>query len=505
MEHLRELVQLLPPEKIAQIELVGGPSVQKSKLDQLYFGLQNGDYSSEEDAIKSIYGTIEKTDAFSKLKERLRDRLLNTLFFIDVNRPKYTGYSDSLVSSYQKYAQIKILLTRSARTTAIWLAENLIEYTKKYELYDLTYLITNDLRTHYGSLQSNKKKYHVYNNLNNHARKVINAEGRANELVNFIELHRLELEKGYEYSPVRSQIEEKLEGLSKYSKEITSHRFVLYYFSSKVSIEEIQKKYELVVQYCELALELLEEKKFENTPVVFSFNRRKMNALFNLGKIDLAIRAAEKVENLTRPLTNNWYGIRYFKILFLIHKKSYPKALELEKETIVDGKVKFTSTSLREYWVILNAYLQFLTTFSTQQDSSTNFRLNKFLNDVPIYQKDKQGRNVSILLVQLLFLLVRNDYGKYIDRMDALNQYRQRYLKENNTYRANCIIRMMVKVGKYSFHPKRVKSYTQKDLWKLKSRPPEISSNVVEVEIIPYEHMWEMVMDILEKNFADNF
>jgi len=504
MELLKELVSLLPPEKISQIELVGRDMEQNSKLNKLYFGLLNGNIDTDEEAARELYDQDEESEALTKLKERLKDRLLNTLFFVDINKPKYSSYSNSLITSFQSYAQIKILLTRSARTSAISLAENLMEYTKKYELTEITYLITSDLKNHYGILDLNRNKFNHFNELHQQAEKTLFAESLASGTLGSINLMK-EKELMESKSPGAKKILSDLSKLDILYQDIRSYRYLLFYCAAKTRKFEIEKNYTAIIDLAEECLEHINDKPFDSSIAMYTFNRRIFNSYFNLGKIDEAISIAKNSENYTSPHTNNWYIVRYYLCLFLIHFKDYEAAANLEASTFSEKKFKIANPLLKEYWSTISAYLHFLAAANKTTITVTTFRLQKFLNDIPLYQKDKQGRNVAILLVQLLFLLVRNDYGKYIDRMDALNQYRQRYLKENNTYRANCIIRMMVKVGKCGFHPKRVKSYTQKNLWKLKSRPPEISNSAADVEIIPYEHMWEMVMEILEKNYRENY
>lgn len=51
------------------------------------------------------------------------------------------------------------------------------------------------------------------------------------------------------------------------------------------------------------------------------------------------------------------------------------------------------------------------------------FSLTRFLNDVSKFSKDKGELNISILIVQFLFLLVDRKYSKLIDRLDAIKQY----------------------------------------------------------------------------------
>lgn len=508
MKMLKELIDLLPPEKIAQIELVGGNSNNNTQLEKLYRGLHKGEFSSEEDAMKSLYGSKTNCEAtFAKLRERLRDRLLNTLFFIDLNKPKFAEYPQAVINSHQQYAQIKLLLAKSARKTGIWLAEGLLEYTQKYELTELTYLLTTDLKYHFGTLEINKARYRKYDDIQKVSFEKLQAENNA------MDAYHLVFHKDYGRSKIsESELRSRWVEISKeldahYGPEASS-KFLYYYCNAHAEYYFLDNRNEEIISMTSQSIGYLLEKNYTHKPIVFSLNRLKMIAFFNAKMLDSAIGIANDIEELTKVNQHNWFVIRYFKALFYIHKREYVAAQKIKESTFNDREIDDLKSGLFEIWRTLEAYLEFLSALRDPEgvkDRKNNFRLNKFLNQVPLYQKDKTGRNVTILLVQLLFFLARHNYGRYIDRMDALTQYRQRYLKENNTFRSNCIIRMMVKVGKYGFHPKRVKSYTSKDLWKLKSRQAELSSRSSEVEIIPYEDMWEMVMEMLERNYEKTY
>jgi hypothetical protein len=134
-------------------------------------------------------------------------------------------------------------------------------------------------------------------------------------------------------------------------------------------------------------------------------------------------------------------------------------------------------------------------------EEPTKFRLARFLNEVPIYTRDKRGFNISILVVQMLFYIVRNNYGKVIDRIDALNQYTYKYLRNDETYRSNCFIKMLVKIPTANFHPVRTKLHTRDLEAKLRAREMTVEELMGEVEVIPFHDLWDIILEVLEKNW----
>jgi hypothetical protein len=86
------------------------------------------------------------------------------------------------------------------------------------------------------------------------------------------------------------------------------------------------------------------------------------------------------------------------------------------------------------------------------QDNNS-FRIYKFLNQVPLFSRDKQGVNIPIILVQIYYcFLPIVIYSKIIDRMESLNLYSYRHLKKDDNFRSQCFIRMLSKWCRSDFY-----------------------------------------------------
>ena len=89
LKELRELVGLIGPNKIRNIDVVTFRKERGSNIEQLYTGLASQEFDSEESAVRAIFGDHPRGQYyFNKLTARLKDRLYNTLFFSDIDRSK---------------------------------------------------------------------------------------------------------------------------------------------------------------------------------------------------------------------------------------------------------------------------------------------------------------------------------------------------------------------------------------------------------------------------------
>ena len=128
------------------------------------------------------------------------------------------------------------------------------------------------------------------------------------------------------------------------------------------------------------------------------------------------------------------------------------------------------------------------------------FRLGKYLNDTFKAQADKQGDNISILIAELLVLLCR-DRGKFIDRVEAVQHYSYRYLKDKDTQRAKWFIKILCLLPSVDFHPVALNRRAKRYIDLLDKHPIHLGGNFA-VEIIPFGSLLGMIMRQLERRVA---
>jgi len=188
-----------------------------------------------------------------------------------------------------------------------------------------------------------------------------------------------------------------------------------------------------------------------------------------------------------------------YYVFTMMHALVFQKAYEIISVTISHKTFDKQPPVIKEAFLVFNAYIQFLIKLKMVEPADgSEFRLNKFLNQVPEYSRDKQGINIPILLIQILFFLVEKKHNRIIDRMESLNLYAYRHLKKDDSFRSQCFIRMLSELVKADFKRKGTVFRTEKILGKMKAVLFETFPGSTEIEIIPYEHLWEVVLNQLE-------
>ena len=198
----------------------------------------------------------------------------------------------------------------------------------------------------------------------------------------------------------------------------------------------------------------------------------------------------------------NWMTFQEYYFLLAMHTQNYEKAREIFKTVVEQPRFEHVGARRKEKWKIFEAYLSYILSVANPKEEDEamqrNFRIFKFLNEVPLYSKDKRGLNVAILILQILFLLDRKDFNGIISRTEALKVYCSRYLRSDENYRSNCFLKMMLALEKKNFDLEQTNKVAKKWVNKLESsRFHYEHGSRSEIEIIPYEHLWQLILSKL--------
>ncbi|NNF22026.1 MAG: hypothetical protein HKN67_08795 [Saprospiraceae bacterium] len=127
------------------------------------------------------------------------------------------------------------------------------------------------------------------------------------------------------------------------------------------------------------------------------------------------------------------------------------------------------------------------------------FRIGRFLNDVDKFARDKRGLNITINIIQMLFLIIDEKYDDVLDKLAALKQYNFRYLKRPEYARSSNFIKMLLKIPEANYEPDLIRSKAAKFYDNLVSHTSDFSEQSMSIEIIPYEQLWKEILSIFEK------
>ena len=357
---------------------------------------------------------------------------------------------------------------------------------------------------HYGSIVGDKKKFTLYNEIVLKYSKIFQAELTAEEYYNQLTLNFVNSsETKSEFLNLADNFSSKLREVT---KNYSSYRLNLSSFIVFCLRYEIVNDYEGTVRVCNEALDYFNTKKHISSKVVkFTFLIKLLSCYTNLHKFNEGEETALLCLELLPEGSNNWFITLNYYIILLFHSSQFQKAFLVYQKTLNNPNFQNQYRNISEHWKIHEAFIHyFILKGKIMTEGKSNlkkFRITKFLNEVPTYSKDKRGANISILILQILFLLEQKKYGKIIDRMEPLKTYAHRYLRKDDTYRSNCFIKMLLQIPQAQFHREAVIRKASKYQNKLKEMPISNANKSSQLEIVPYEVLWKYVLDSLDNRF----
>ncbi len=505
MKEVISLAKLISEQKIKKIDLFNGKKSLPFKSRKLYENLINGKINSIHDVNSTIYNGSENTKNAKKLVSRLKSRLLNTLFFVDQSRSEFNEMRRVIHSLGKSFVLFNILIERNEREIAIAIALKTYNLAIKYEKTDFALYLARHLYEHFSIINPNKKKKtEIHLSIKNLA-KILKYELKSEEYYN--EISNLYITKKSKFNKSELSLMKMMcEELTNHQEQIKSFKYNLETYNLVASYYILTNQHEECIKCCQSALRFFEAKAYDDNLSKYMFRNNLILSAIPQRSFELAEKYVAENFKILDENSSNWYTQCNYQFILLSAQSKYQSLYNLTLKVTKSKKYK-NFVIKHEYWKVIEAYIHFLirmdkidTSLDTSGKKLRPFSLTRFLNDVPKFSKDKRGLNISIHIIQFLFLLLDRKYSKLIDRLDALKQYSNRYLKNDETYRSNLFIKMLLKVADADFHPIAAKRYTKDMHEKLLDSNPSANFQSTEIEVIQYEKLWEIVMELLEQN-----
>ena len=501
MEKIKEIVGILGRKRLKRIEIFNETSSKSSRSKlyyRFYFGIKEGKYNSDEEAAMDLFGTAPSDKKYMMLKTRLKTKLINNLFFLD-----YKGKSiqDARYKCNRDFFAAKFLIYNGASSLGSSILKATLKEAQKYMITDVTVQALRLLRAT-SSVHGEVSKFKIYHRNLLHFEKVLKAEMEAEGFyqeisITFAHNTRPKPEDQAKIKSYLQKVRASLKNYESYVLRINYYRLFLQYLYSHSDFKGI------VWATVEAETYFLSQPLLGGRAILGEMMLTRLIAFLHLRDFEKGQEIALVCQKYFPTGSPNWITFQEYIFLLYMHSGQFSSAKAifdrvsdyLQLTNIDDFRV--------EKWIIFRAYLYFITTHGLEPKQKElkwggRFSIHKFLNEVPIYFKDKTGANVAILILQVLWRLDNKDYPGIIKSIDSIKVYQSRYMKGPNTFRSNLFLKMLRMMEKKDFKKENTKQGTLKFLEKLKkSRFAYDNNKSAEFEIIPYELLWEIVLSKL--------
>ena len=499
MQELITLVQLFQTTKFKINGLLNIILEQGSEMERLYDAIASGAVQSDEDA-RAIFPEYDKNPArLYSIKGKLKDRLNDSILLLDFRESSFTERQKAFFECSKKWAAAMTLISKNARENAINLLENLLRHTLRYEFTELTLDILRTLRLHYGVLEGDQKKFdQIEEQINRYEEIWImerKTEGFYAELVTrFVRTKSLK-------DTVSGKARLYFEQVKPFLEQCDTFKVQFFGRLIEIVIYDSINDYANTARLCEDALTFFEKKDYTSSIVLQVFHYNLFACYLNLQEYKKCLQLADKNEGLFEVGTYNWFKLQELYFLTAMHSGDFSGAAATCLAVFSHPNLEQQTLPVIELWKIFEAYtyLLFRVNLIPANRQTGKFKVSKFLNEIQVFSKDKAGMNIPVLIIQFLFDLVEGKWSQIIDRVDNLAKYRSRYIDGRQTVRSHAFIRMLELIPKASFKLTEVEKRAESILQQLRAVPLEAANQNHEIEIIPYEVLWTLVLNILGK------
>lgn len=501
MEDLKRLVSIVTKRKQRQYPLLELKSInENSSKENIFFRyIKKGIVHVDDDASNLIYGTKSDDDRFRMLKSRLKQKLLNHLFFLDFTENNQKVSNQYEQECIQQLHQARMLMftgefkiAKSLVLKALTTAQR-CEFTRYIvsSLEELVRIYSDNCQPHlFDEVINDLKKY----------RALYAAEEAAAEHYYFIKMMIVKSVNSRKRNLETAA--ESIAYLEKIWAETKSYNVFQYLLKLMLLYKELTGDFAGIIPI----LEKVELGKFQG--VTLNVNRLEANqiissmafAYFRAKDYQSGINYVEKHLDVFDPVSTEWFDFREIYFLLSVYNKNYPACFDIIDSVFENRNFDKFDEEVRDKWKLYNAYIHLL-------QSGSYYLKNNYANiltDIPEYDKDREGFNAAILILQFMFYVDQRELDKLVEIRDELKSYMSNHFKENFSYRSRTFYKLIniVVENELDFKGVQLKSrYLVKKL----SENQIVGNAYTELEIVPYEHLWEIIFGKLKYHESRSF
>jgi len=496
MEEIREIAKILTQFRAKKIETLYADSFPiENRYSKVVSALATDEIKTE-DEVADMIGARKSSGKFWMFKKRLNERLLNSMLFLDLNKENARPYIRAVKTCIRNCYCINILIMFSASHAGVGLAESTLKKAQEFELFDVALFCAKVLRKQHSYL-GNKGFFDHYNALVEQYHRLAYATDKAAEYLEA--LNAAQANTNLLKPDNISRASENLQSVKELFREYPVYQVGLNYYRVKAFYECLVQDYDSAMQtWQEFETFVGKYKSYEYDVRIGELSLQQLYCHLCVGDYRAGQISAGKCETLFKLHSNNWFIYKEYYFLLCMHNRNYAQGGKTVLEITTAPHFIFLNRNRQEKWKLFEAYNYMVNKaldVNVKKLDEKKFRISNFLNETLIFNKDKEGFNTSILIFQAILLLLEGNFGKLVDKTEALKRYANRYFIKDAIYKSQIFIKMLLIADKCSYERTLTSQKTIKYFEKLKTSVYSHVNSYDGLEIVPYADLWEIALD----------
>ncbi len=240
--------------------------------------------------------------------------------------------------------------------------------------------------------------------------------------------------------------------------------------------------------------------KYQSISHRVEFEGSRMSAYLILKRVDEAARVWPVIESKVTLGGGNWVGL--LQLYFLVcmsgsRFRAAGEALASYLEHYKSGGPLWR----RQVWVIFRAYFLLLVEEGLVEPGGVKTVPRVYAGTIQSscsdLIRDKPVWNAGVFIFQIIQWLRAHNYSAMVDATDRLRQYASRYLNSDQTGRTGVFFRALANLSIVDFNGAEAQEHF---IRLTRKNTAAWSIDRDDAEIVPYEVLWGIVINILDRN-----
>ncbi len=500
MREIRQLIKIIRKKGQRSIQLVNQNfrKNETSKDNLLYEGIINNELYTDETAAREIFGTDPGNRNYRNAKGKLKSKLFNHLYFLDYDKDEYSDFQKARYEALHTIHQCKVLISENSSDIAIRLLNQLVKTCKTYELTNIGMEALTILRNEYAK-EGKLTPFKDTSEELSHFRKFQQAREKC-ETVYYENLVQINKSVSAQ-NRILPRIPKAIHTIRSEAKKYHSKRLQVLAAKLEINYNKIEQNFKANIKVC---TEL--EKKFlnrSNKEITVDLDQDaisfvKLQSHLYLGDIKAGKPYALKKIKSLKSGSDTWFSFSEYYFLLLMQGEYYKDASSLFRTIRTNKNYNSLPEEIKDRWHIYRAYLIF---FNESKILRWGFNMEEFLEKKPCFDRELNGYNIATLSIQFLFLLREGNVALIKECIEEIINYKSVHLDKRHNYRSSIFIRMLEIILDKEFDFEQIQEKGNTYYKKLVNTP--IPSDLTQdTEIIPYQYLWNYILDILKTNKA---
>ncbi len=487
IKELNDLVHFIKTSVWRDEELLGFFTREDPDLLSLYQAIWQNTLHSDESAAQAIGTGLTR---YKQLGRNLRKHLRNLSVFFNEEKAKADATTRNYHEGALELAFMQLLHARGYRHAPLEIAKRLYRRGIDYEWPVFVAEALRIMKAAAASRHGQEKAFELYAGQYRMYRQYADWEEQAAEYVQWSKL------PGLHRMLTPQQIQERLRGyldqLGEHLGAVPSYWFHLHYFRLRGDYALGQEDYAGAIDGYDEALAYFQARPYPVNEALAMFHCHKIIACTLLNRYEQGETAA--LAALDHAPDGSFAFFYAYELYFYLamHTAHFEQALDIFQTATLHKRFGNLSLPQRETWHLLGAYLFIvyqLNGWPLPDKSLPVFKSFRFVNETPASLRDKQGRNTAAQLAHLLLQILEGRDDAALERLDALDKYRSRYLQGAATARSERLVKILGCLPAAGFGADAFLRKTRRLRDQLTQLPRQLANRTHELEIIPYEQL----------------